>query len=239
MKKIWILIVVVVIAIGLVFVRGKKSENNSTFGGKASTNVLEKVGLFQVFDLEDVENSSFSISNTKESFTPNYTIGKINYSLDNTVKFNDFEGQMYFVRETAKLNIFQTILPMTEYGDPYLRINEFMRDFEMEATSFIRAEMDFDEEMPEVSPEETIWTENKVYTKKYSVKDEMYEQMENEEILVPEEILGTEEEENYRQMAEEERKNRLEELNQTKEYEINFYKNSEGNIVAELVYIMK
>ena len=170
--------VIVVIILGIVVINLNKEETE----GESNQTV---VNISEVFDIEDIEKSNKEIIKNKEvEISDKYTVlDSSKYELQSKVQFDETEGKMIYVREEwNNLNIYQTMYKINKYNDTTIQIRNYMEEFERMCTGYLGIQMDEELEgnlygestrkLP-IPIEESIYLEERLYSKTYRVEDEL------------------------------------------------------------------
>lgn len=170
--------VIVVVILGIVVINLNKEETEKE-GNQTVVNIVE------VFDIEDIEKSNKEIIKNKEvEISDKYTVlDSSKYELQSKVQFDETEGKMIYVREDwNNLNIYQTTYKINKYNDTTTQIRSYMEDFERMCTGYLGIQVDEElegnlygestQKLP-IPIEESIYLEERLYSKTYRVEDEI------------------------------------------------------------------
>lgn len=168
-----LLIVILIIAIS----NNKKTEKN--------TGLLENVDLSELINIENVESLSFNTEKTEEEISSKYTANR-KYEVKAKVQASDITGKMIYVRSSYEnLNIFKAEYELSKYGDKTREISDIIQEFEMVCEGYMEiAEEEYEESEQlygessvdfELSVEESIYTEGRLYSKTYKSEENEYD----------------------------------------------------------------
>lgn len=181
-KVIWIssilVIAIIIIVAVIIKLNNKKQETKNTL---TKSQTLE---LSQVFEIDNIENSKYeTIKNKEIEVASKYLTGTNNYELNANVKFEEDEGKMIYIREGyEKVNIYQEEHEVNKYEDKNIKIEEIMTEFEQKCQSYMNADETTQtrEELygestskGKIPVTESIYNENRLYSKIYTIKDEI------------------------------------------------------------------
>ena len=181
-KIIWISILAIVAIITLVLinvVKLNKQNNNKIEVNK----ILE---LSQVFKIDNIEKTKYEIVKNKQiKIASKYSVSNNKYELNVNVRFEEEKGKMIYIRENnEKLNIYQEEHQINKYEDKNTRIEEIMTKFEQKCENYMNTDDDtiVKEKLygksiskGKIPVEESIYNENRLYTKTYTIEDEIEE----------------------------------------------------------------
>ena len=184
-KKMIFILAIVVIAIIIIVAliinsNSKKQENKDTLSKS------ETVELSQVFEIEDIEKSKYEVvKNDEIEVASKYLTSSNKYELNVNVKFDKDKGKMIYIREDyEKVNIYQEEHALNKYEDKNIRIEEIMTEFEQKCEMYLNVNEDTEvrEELygestskGKIPVVESIYDENRLYSKTYTIEDEMTE----------------------------------------------------------------
>ena len=170
--------VIVIIILGITLINLNKEETE-----KESNQTV--VNISEVFDIEDIEKSNKEIiKNEEKEISDKYTVlDSSKYELQANVQFDETEGRMIYVREDwNNLNIYQTTYKINKYNDTTTQIRNYMEDFERMCTGYLGIQIDEElegklygestQKLP-IPIEESIYLEERLYSKTYRVEDEL------------------------------------------------------------------
>lgn len=173
------LVIAIIIAIVLIINVATSNKENEDKSTKSQT-----VELSQVFEIDNIEKSKYEIEKNKEiEVAAQYITNNNKYQLNANVRFNEDKGRMIYIREEyEKVNIYQEEQQINKYEDKNMRINEIMTEFEQKCKNYINV---YDETIVteqlygestskgKIPVEESIYNENRLYSKTYTIEDEL------------------------------------------------------------------
>lgn len=179
-KKILIIGILVLIAIIVAIIIVKKSKKVET-----KTELVKAIDISQAIDIENID--TLEKDKIKDvQVASKYITGKETYKLKARVNFDDISGDMIYVRENdEKLNIFQATYKINKYENINMQIQQDMNEFERMCTQYIGVDMDIEKEgtlygestsKGKIPVEESIYDEERLYSKTYTVKQENSEE---------------------------------------------------------------
>lgn len=155
--------------------------------GKTETTLQYQLfDIYQVFEIEDIEESQYKIEkNKEEEISTKYTTGKNVYELNGNVDFIDKTGKMIYVRESyCKVNIFQTEYNIDKYENINMQVEGIINNFEDMCKTYLQldnetkplTEMLYGEDTSKVQRPlgESIYFENRLYSKTYIKENKEY-----------------------------------------------------------------
>ena len=185
-KKIIISIIVIILLIIITSIvisnrRNKKIEE------KVKTTEAA-VDISKAFEIDDIEKSNLKTTKIQnKEIASKYVVYNNIYELNSKVNFEEISGDMIYVRESYNnLNIFQTTYKINKYDNISVQINNYMNEFERMCTSYLGIEVDEknegilygeSKEPVPIPVEESIYNEERLYSKTYTIKKE-YEEKE-------------------------------------------------------------
>lgn len=167
-----LLLVILIIAI----------SNNNQETENAET--LQTIDLSEVMNIEDIETLPYKIEETEEEISSKYISGRNKYEVKANVQLGETEGKMIYVRSTENINVYKTEYTLDKYGDKYTEISGIIQTFEDNCKSYmvidetytetdmLYGESSADFELP---IEESIYNEEKLYSKTYKSKENTYD----------------------------------------------------------------
>lgn len=175
-KTILIIGILVFIAIIVTIIIVKKSKKVAT-----KTELVKAIDISQAIDIENID--TLEKDKIKDvQVASKYITGKETYKLKARVNFDDISGDMIYVRENdEKLNIFQATYKINKYENINMQIQQDMNEFERMCTQYIGVDMDIEKEgtlygestsKGMIPVEESIYDEERLYSKTYTVKKE-------------------------------------------------------------------
>ena len=175
-KTILIIGILVLIAIIGTIIIVKKSKKVAT-----KTELVKAIDISQAIDIENID--TLEKDKIKDVHVASkYITGKETYKLKARVNFDDISGDMIYVRENdEKLNIFQATYKINKYENINMQIQQDMNEFERICTQYIGVDMDIEKEgtlygestsKGMIPVEESIYDEERLYSKTYTVKKE-------------------------------------------------------------------
>jgi hypothetical protein len=228
-KKVIAIIAIILIVIAIIAIAKKKNSSVTIL----TFNPKETVDMYQVFEVEDIANSEVELIQTSDTeVATKYRVGENTYLVNANVEFNEREGKVIYLRDGYNdANIYQTTYRIDKNSNVTELINKRMQTFIEACTSYMGAGFDEDsytetiygtgsteEEMP---LEEIIYSENRLYNRRYTISDE---------IEMPEELSEYEDDaELYDTLKKD--------LSNEREFDINFYMSGDY-LVCEFVKIL-
>ena len=173
------IIIVGIIIISLIIGLNSKNKEEKSVATKSGT-----AELSEVFEIDDIENSQYETAKNKEAQVASKYLTSSNiFELNANVKFDEDKGTMIYIREDyEKINIYQEEHSINKYEDKNIRVEEIMREFEQKCESYLNVndETEVREELygestvkGKIPVEESIYNENRLYSKTYTVEDEI------------------------------------------------------------------
>ena len=168
-----ILVLIAIIGTIIIVKKSKKAENK--------TELVKAIDISQAIDIENID--TLEKDKIKDvQVASKYITGKETYKLKARVNFDDISGDMIYVRENdEKLNIFQATYKINKYENINMQIQQDMNEFERMCTQYIGVDMDIEKEgtlygestsKGMIPVEESIYDEERLYSKSYTVKKE-------------------------------------------------------------------
>ena len=178
-----IIIIILIIIASIIINKTKSNKIKET-----EKSITQAVNISQAFEIENIENSNLQINKIQnKKIASKYVVYNNIYELDAKANFEEISGEMIYVRESYNnLNIFQTTYKINKYDNISAQINNYMSEFERMCTSYLGIEVDEKNEgilygeskEPVAIPlEESIYNEERLYSKTYTIKNE-YEEKE-------------------------------------------------------------
>ena len=175
-KTILIIGILVLIAIIVTIIIVNKSKKV-----ESKTELVKAIDIAQAIDIENID--TLEKDQIKDvQVASKYITGKETYKLKARVNLDDISGDMIYVRENdEKLNIFQTTYKINKYENINMQIQQDMNEFERMCTEYIGVDMDIEKEgtlygestsKGMIPVEESIYDEERLYSKTYTVKKE-------------------------------------------------------------------
>lgn len=172
-----ILVLIAIIGTIVIVNKSKKEENK--------TELVKAIDIAQSIDIENID--TLEKDKIKDvQVASKYITGKETYKLKARVNFDDISGDMIYVRENdEKLNIFQATYKINKYENINMQIQQDMDEFERMCTQYIGVDMDIEKEgtlygentsKGMIPVEESIYNEERLYSKTYTVKQENSEE---------------------------------------------------------------
>lgn len=172
-----ILVLIAIIGTIVIVKKSKKAENK--------TELVKAIDISQAIDIKNID--TLEKDKIKDvQVASKYITGKETYKLKARVNFDDISGDMIYVRENdEKLNIFQTTYKINKYENINMQIQQDMDEFERMCTQYIGVDMDIEKEgtlygestlKGMIPVEESIYDEERLYSKTYTVKQEDLEE---------------------------------------------------------------
>lgn len=168
------ILVLIAIIVTIIIVNKSKKEENKT-------ELVKAIDISQAIDIENID--TLEKDKIKDiQVASKYITGKETYKLKARVNLDDISGDMIYVRENdEKLNIFQTTYKINKYENINMQIQQDMNEFERMCTQYIGVDMDIEKEgtlygestsKGMIPVEESIYDEERLYSKTYTVKKE-------------------------------------------------------------------
>ncbi len=168
-----ILVLIAIIGTIIIVKKSKKAENK--------TELVKAIDISQAIDIKNID--TLEKDKIKDvQVASKYITGKETYKLKARVNFDDISGEMIYVRENdEKLNIFQATYKINKYENINMQIQQDMNEFERMCTQYIGVDMDIEKEgtlygestsKGMIPVEESIYDEERLYSKTYTVKKE-------------------------------------------------------------------
>lgn len=168
------ILVLIAIIVTIIIVKKSKKEENKT-------ELVKAIDISQAIDIKNID--TLEKDKIKDvQVASKYITGKETYKLKARVNFDDISGEMIYVRENdEKLNIFQATYKINKYENINMQIQQDMNEFERMCTQYIGVDMDIEKEgtlygestsKGMIPVEESIYDEERLYSKTYTVKKE-------------------------------------------------------------------
>ena len=181
-KKIIIGTSIVVVLLLVILIIAISNNDNTT---EENTEILEKVDLSELINVENIESLPYKTEETKEEISTKYIAGRNTYEVKANVQAGETEGKMIYVRGTQNLNIYKVEYTLNKYKDTTTQVQNIMQEFEtmcegyMEITEeeYTETEQLYGEstESFERPLEESIYYEERLYSKTYKSEENTYD----------------------------------------------------------------
>ncbi len=178
-KKIIIATVIIMVLLVLAIVIFNLVRKNN------KTEITKTAELSELIDVENIEDIPYGIEKTEEEISSKYTTNR-KYEVKAKVQASDITGKMIYVRSSYEnLNIFKAEYELSKYGDKTREISDIIQEFEMVCEGYMEiTEEEYEESEQlygessvdfELSVEESIYTEGRLYSKTYKSEENEYD----------------------------------------------------------------
>ena len=145
---------------------------------------IQTVELSELIDIENIDELPYKTKKTKEEISSKYTSSN-KYEAEVKVKAEEQEGKMIYVRSSFEnLNIYKTEYEIGKYSEKSIRTNEIIQIFEEICRGYMNQAEEYEEseylygeskEDIEIPIEESIYYENRLYSKTYKNEENEYD----------------------------------------------------------------